>query len=117
MAGTEFSYLLSHTHALVPRLGMFGDTTVPSIDFPQSSVPYDYDELIASIAPSPVLLYAPLRNRFANAVAVKVAAVNASAAWGEEKTFTFVQPDAPSDFQDSEVTAAVNWVSETLSHL
>lgn len=35
-------------HALLPRLGLFADQP--------SAVPYDYDELLASLAPRPLLL-------------------------------------------------------------
>jgi hypothetical protein len=38
-------------HAVLPRLGFFAADP--------STVPYDYDELIGSLAPRPVLLHTP----------------------------------------------------------
>lgn len=109
--------LLSHTHGLIPRLGFFGNNSVEGTTrMPLSAVPYDYDELIAAIAPTETLLYSPLRNRFANAASVATAATKASAAWGGKKdAFTFMQPDAPSDFRGDEVDTAVEWVDAVLS--
>ena len=42
---------LSELHALLPRLGAFIGK--------EAQVPYDYDELLAAIAPRPTLLYTP----------------------------------------------------------
>ena len=51
--------MLYSTHALLPRLGLFGQSNQ------SSSIPYDYAELISSIAPRPVLLRSPTQDRFA----------------------------------------------------
>ena len=46
---------LFEMHALIPRLGLFqGD---------QSTIPYDYDDLLKAIAPRPTLLYTPQSDR------------------------------------------------------
>lgn len=44
--GLEGNRMLYQTHALIPRLGYFQGN--------ETNVPYDYDELIAAIAPRPV---------------------------------------------------------------
>lgn len=51
-------------HALLPRMGYFRDNP--------AQVPYDYDELISSIAPRPILLYTPQSDRDATYEDVKV---------------------------------------------
>jgi hypothetical protein len=47
--GRQLNQQLYKTHALLPRLGFFEGN--------EAAVPYDYDELIAAIAPRPTLLY------------------------------------------------------------
>ena len=55
----------SHERGLIPRLGFFiGE---------ESRLPYDYDELIAAIAPRPVMIVAPKFDRDANAKDVHAA--------------------------------------------
>ena len=64
---------LYEMHALVPRLGLFQNNL--------SAIPYDYDELIASIAPRPALLYTPKDDRDATFADVAVVAAAAASAW------------------------------------
>jgi pimeloyl-ACP methyl ester carboxylesterase len=59
---TDFNYKptygikrLYDFHALIPRLGLFQNS--------MASIPYDYDELIGSIAPRNILLYTPMDDR------------------------------------------------------
>ena len=100
--------MLARTHGLVPRLGLFSGG---GGELPASSVPYDYDELIAAIAPRPTLLYTPARNRFADASGVSAAATKAASAWGSHSdAFTHLQPDAPSDFRNAEISVALEWM-------
>ena len=47
-------------HAVLPRLGFFAGN--------ESAVPYDYDELVGSVAPKPVLLHTPQDDRDATCV-------------------------------------------------
>jgi len=104
--------MLARTHALLPRLGLFEGAGGA---IASSRVPYDYDELIAAIAPRPTLIYAPACNRFADASGVATAATKAGAAWGTHRdAFAFTQPDAPSDFRDAEVAAAIEWVGSVV---
>ena len=79
---------LSEKHALLPRLGLFKDQ-------PQD-IPYDYAELIAAIAPRPVLLVSPSGDRFTMPAAVSSAAAEAQKAWttrGAPSNFFFASPD------------------------
>lgn len=57
--GTEGIRSFSHLHGLSPRLGFFVGN--------EARLPYDFDELVASIAPRPVLVIAPSMDKDANA--------------------------------------------------
>jgi len=55
--GTEGLRHYSHLHGLLPRLGFFLGH--------ESRAPFDYDEVLALVAPRPVLVVAPELDRFA----------------------------------------------------
>src|SRR5262245_5695377 len=55
--GTEGLRHYSHLHGLVPKLGFFVGH--------EDRVPFDYDELMALLAPKPALIVAPTRDRYA----------------------------------------------------
>jgi len=55
--GTEGIYSYSHLHGLLPRLGFFAGQ--------QEHIPYDFHEILACIAPRPVLVIAPAWERYA----------------------------------------------------
>jgi pimeloyl-ACP methyl ester carboxylesterase len=55
--GTEGIRQYSHLHGLLPRLGFFVDH--------EDRVPFDFDEVLASIAPKPTLVVAPKLDRYA----------------------------------------------------
>jgi pimeloyl-ACP methyl ester carboxylesterase len=101
---------LYETHALMPRLGFFEDEP--------SKVPYDMEELIGSLAPLPLLLYTPRRDRFAVAAEVASVARHARSVWiaaGANASLGVEVPDAPSDFRSPEVAAALGWIDRWLS--
>ncbi len=56
--GTEGIMALSHLHGLIPRLGFFVGN--------ESRIPYDFFEVLASIAPRPVLVIAPQMDKDAH---------------------------------------------------
>ena len=78
----------------------------------EAAIPYDYAELIAAVAPRPVLIHAPTGDRFAAAGAVRAAANAAAEAWPASSKANFVlsTPDGPSDFKGKEISAALQWV-------
>lgn len=65
----------SHLHGLIPRLGLFAGN--------EAQLPYDFDDLIALIAPHPVLIVQPQKDRDANQEDVRVAVKRA------QKVYTF----------------------------
>jgi pimeloyl-ACP methyl ester carboxylesterase len=70
---TEGLHHYSHLHGLLPRLGFYLGR--------EREVPVDYSEILAAIAPRPVLVRAPALDRYANAKAVSAALEEASKAW------------------------------------
>ncbi|HOF21001.1 MAG TPA: alpha/beta fold hydrolase [Bacteroidales bacterium] len=56
--GTGGIKAYSHLHGLLPRLGYFAGN--------ESRIPYDYHEVLAAIAPRPVLVIAPLLDKDAH---------------------------------------------------
>jgi len=61
--GTEGIGHYSHLHGLLPRLGFFADH--------EDRVPFDFDEVLALVAPKPVLLIAPELDRYARVADVR----------------------------------------------
>lgn len=57
--GTEGIKAYSHLHGLIPKLGFFAEGN-------ERRIPVDFDEIIATIAPRPVLLIAPERDKDAH---------------------------------------------------
>jgi pimeloyl-ACP methyl ester carboxylesterase len=55
--GTEGIRQYSHLYGLLPRLGFF-------VDHPDR-IPFDFDEVLASVAPKPALVVAPTLDRYA----------------------------------------------------
>ena len=61
--GTEGIRAYSHLHGLIPRLGFF-------VEEPRRT-PYDFHEILACIAPRPVLIVAPTWDRDATSEDVR----------------------------------------------
>lgn len=108
-AATGGLRLLYDTHALLPRLGLFESRA--------HDVPYDYDELLAALAPRPTMLYAPTADRFANATSVGHALEAARAAWaasGAPANLEVHTPNEPSDMRDAQIAATLSWVERVV---
>lgn len=85
-------------HGLVPRLGLFRDNL--------TQIPYDWDEVLAALAPRAVLAYTPGRDRDANPAAVNAACATAAKAWTKAPgNFTQLSPpDRINVFNNIEVS-------------
>ena len=68
-------------HALVPRLGLFQN------DY--DNIPYDYEELIGSIAPRNILLYVPMDDRDSTYSDVNECLNKIKSKWGSGSNFNF----------------------------
>jgi dienelactone hydrolase len=75
---------------LMPRLGLFKGH--------EAQIPYDYQELIATIAPRPVYVYSPLMNRDATASDVKAAVEQAGKVYSLYSASGKLIADQPWDY-------------------
>lgn len=62
--GTEGIKTYSHLHGLLPKLGFFVEN--------ENRIPIDFNEIIAHIAPRPVLLICPVRDKDAHLEDIKI---------------------------------------------
>lgn len=93
-------------HALLPRLGLFSKDP--------SKIPYDYDELISSIAPRPILLYTPTQDRDATFEDVLDCVDVARKAWKDDKFFNHTAPDTLTSMGAVETVALLDWAKQLL---
>jgi dienelactone hydrolase len=80
----------SHLYGLIPRLGFF--------DGYETQLPYDYDDLMALVAPRPVLIVQPLRDRDAQAGEVRNAVDRAREIFAFKQAPDNLQLHEPDDY-------------------
>ncbi len=98
-------------HALLPRLGYFANDT--------AGVPYDYDELVAAVAPRPVLLYTPQQDRDATFVDVDACVAVLQQAWaraGASGNLTHEAPDKPTTMTAAETAVLLGWLDKVAGY-
>ena len=89
-------------HALQPKLGLFQGR--------EAEIPYDFDEVIAMIAPRPCLIVSPQKDRTADFDDVVACVKKAQAAWqGSDKTLHHLQPNDISRFQKDQHAMFLEW--------
>ncbi|MGQ9592691.1 MAG: alpha/beta fold hydrolase [Planctomycetota bacterium] len=96
---------LYEQHALQPRLGYFRGR--------EEEVPYDFEDVLALVAPRPCLLVSPLRDRHADAEAVARTVTVARKAWeaaGAPEALTHLSPDDVSRFQSDQHRIFLDWI-------
>jgi dienelactone hydrolase len=95
----------SHLHGLLPRFGFFARDPL--------RLPVDDDELLAMVAPRPVLAIAPSHDRYARIADVKRAVESARRAWDAANAGAKLRFETPVDFnrfsQASQKTA-IAWL-------
>ena len=89
-------------HGLVPRLGLFHGR--------ESTIPYDYEDVLKLIAPRPCLLVAPQRDRNADLENVIRSVESARGAWGESEQLTVRTPDRVDRFQRAQHELFLSWM-------
>ena len=105
--GTGGLARLASMHALAPRLGLYvGD---------EASVPFDYGELLAAIAPRPTLLYTPKRDRDATFADVAVCVDEVRPAWGAAGALRNPRPDDYSRLSPEAAAAVVEWAKAAVT--
>ncbi len=105
--GIEGIQSYSHLHGLLPRLGFFVGH--------EARVPYDYHEVLASIAPRPVLVIAPTMDKDAVLEDVKVAVAEAEKVYqlyDAAERLQLLVPDDYSRFSDEMREAAYQWLRD-----
>ena len=101
---------LSIERPLVPKLGLFIGR--------ESRVPYDYDDLLAAIAPRPVLIVQPSMDRDATPADVRAAVEQARKAYAAQGAVDKLALDEPYDYQRlpaATQTRAIEWMVKNLS--
>jgi dienelactone hydrolase len=94
---------------LVPRLGLFIGR--------ESQIPYDYDDLLAAIAPRPGLVVQPSMDRDATPADVRAAVEQARKAYAAQGAAEKLALDEPHDYQrlttDTQ-SRAIEWMTKNL---
>ena len=108
--GAEGVRHYSHLHGLMPRLGFFVGK--------ESRLPFDYDQVLAMIAPKPLLVVAPMLDRFAPVEDVRREVEAAQGVYrllGQEDALRF---ETPLDFNRFPVKTreqVFDWITRTLA--
>ena len=103
--GTEGIRQYSHLHGLLPRLGFF-------VDHPDR-VPFDFDEVVALMAPKPALILAPKFDRYARVADVERELEPAKRVYsllGQSGTLTFETPEDFNRFPRRMQERALEWL-------
>jgi dienelactone hydrolase len=104
---TGGNQLLYRWHGLQPKLGLFAGH--------ETEIPYDYDDVLALIAPRACLIYAPKRDRFAMFDDVMASVERARPAWANMRqsgALKLMCPDDINRFQKDQQLTFVKWLSE-----
>lgn len=93
-------------HSLIPKLGLYHQR--------ESTIPYDYDDVLALIAGRQCLIYAPARDRFADPRNVKLCIEKSKASWQDVDALTFESPDDICRFQRVQQDALMRWLESVV---
>ena len=107
--GTEGIRAYSHLHGLLPRLGFFVGN--------EARLPYDFHEILASIAPRPVLVIAPAMDKDANLQDVKACVEDARRIYnlyGAGNGIQIFSPDDFSRFSNEMREKTYEWLQERM---
>ncbi|MFC1614638.1 alpha/beta fold hydrolase [Gemmatimonadota bacterium] len=107
--GIEGVWALSHQHGLLPRLGFFTNHL--------SRIPVDFDEILACIAPRPLLCVAPTLDKAAHHPHVTGCAEKVQdiyRLYGEETSFEFSEPLDYNRFPEKRQEEIIRWLAECL---
>jgi len=96
----------SHLYGLIPRLGFFAGN--------EAGLPFDFDDVIALIAPRPVLIVQPQRDRDADPAAVRTAVKNAQRVYSLQQVgekLAIQEPDDYGRLTDKTQDEAIKWMN------
>jgi pimeloyl-ACP methyl ester carboxylesterase len=91
-------------HAIAPKLGLYHQK--------ESTIPYDYDDVIRMIAPRKCLIYSPERDRFSDIGDIRKCIARAETAWRDTVGFVFRSPDDICRFQRDQQDVVVRWLDQ-----
>lgn len=103
----EGIYEYSHLHGLIPRLGFFAGN--------EERIPYDVHELVASIAPRPVLVIAPTWDQYASFKDMQMSmdkSMDVYKLYGKINQLEFYVPNDYNRFSTEMKAKMVSWLSE-----
>ena len=95
-------------YSLLPRLGVY--------DGRESELPFDYDDLLAMVAPRPCLIVAPAHDREASPADVKACVEKARAVWqskGSPAGLSLLTSDDYNRFQGPQQQIVADWLKQT----
>lgn len=107
--GTEGILQYAYLHGLLPRLGFFVGN--------EDRVPFDFDEVLAAVAPKPALVVAPTLDRYARLADVEQevdAAGKIYALLGHAEALQFETPLDINRFAHGTQERAYNWLARQL---
>jgi pimeloyl-ACP methyl ester carboxylesterase len=105
--GTEGVRHYSHLHGLLPRLGFFAGE--------ESRLPFDYDRVLALVAPRPALIVAPTLDRYAPVEAVKSEVEEARKVYELLGRAEALRLDTPLDFNrfmEDRQQQVIDWIAQ-----
>jgi len=105
--GTSGMTRHSHLYGLIPRIGLFSGQA--------SRLPYDYDDLIALVAPRPVLIVQPQRDRDADPQDVRSAVQRARDIYtfnGASEELALQEPDDYARLTDRTQQDIIEWIKK-----
>ncbi|MBN2295784.1 MAG: alpha/beta fold hydrolase [Pirellulales bacterium] len=97
-------------HALQPMLGLF--------DGRENEIPYDFDDVLALIAPRPCLIYNPRNDRHADFDDVNACVGRAKQFWEEKgagESLTQMSPDDINRFQSAQQQVYMQWLGTIIA--
>jgi dienelactone hydrolase len=106
----EGIYCYSHLHGLIPRLGFFIGN--------ENRIPYDFHEILALIAPRPLLVIAPSWDQYASQEDVKKCVSIATAVYDLYDAKKMIQIHCPDDYGRLTVPVKdkmMDWVRENFN--
>ena len=105
--GTSGMTRYSNEYGLLPRLGLFAGK--------EAKLPYDYEDLIALIAPRPVLVVQPQRDRDVTSAEVRAAIERAKNIFKLKNVpdkLGLLEPDDYARFPSATQEQAINWIKK-----
>jgi dienelactone hydrolase len=107
--GTQGVKAYSHLHGLLPRLGFFDGNEV--------RIPYDFHEVLASIAPRPLLVIAPVYDKDSHLEDIELAVCQAGkiySLYGSSDNIQIFSPDDYNRFSSEMREKTYEWLQDKI---